>query len=367
MNRSKSHLGRANVRRCQCKIWQETWICFRKVRTVKHVSLLSQCCKMAAETDPLQIQIQIQENQTFEEEKHCCGYCRRSLHIRGLIFSIILWGLFIYTTYSYATRKGDFENSQLQLLFWVYIIYLIEARFSRTWRYLKNMKTSEGEDFGKYVERIKKEVPLISMTCECFHYEIRVRSVTEYYTEYVNGQSVQRTRIRLETYQERVVTYNGLEMFQYTQCSDDSRFLSDEMSLHNAVRIDLLKSWVPADSRTMTAYHRQYEKFKRKHQRRDKHFVSFQNFHINGFKSSMSSVAQQKWYLNWRMYGVITFCCSSIFYRYWFDRYSVKAKFEFKKIIKLQNLSSNSSCFIYRLNLNPMFMYLHWENYNQDQ
>jgi hypothetical protein len=291
---------------------------------------------MAAETNP--VQIQIQTNQIFDENKHCCGYCRRSPHVCGLIYCMVVWGLLISTICAFATFGVD------QIFGWVtgailvgaYVGYLIEAFVSKTSRYLWNMKVVGGDDIGMYIERLKKAPPLVSMTCQCFHYETRTRYVTETYTEYVNGQSVRRTRQRRETYQERVVTYNGYEIFNYTEWSDNSGFLSDEILKYNVMRIDLFKSCVAGNPETTEAFKRQYDEFQEKHRYRDTHFKSFYGFDIDDYKPNILSVVQQKWYLNWGIYAIITiFCLSSVFYRYWFDRYSVKGNFELKKIIKL--------------------------------
>jgi hypothetical protein len=79
------------------------------------------------------------------------------------------------------------------------------------------MKVAGKYEIGMYVEQLKRAPPLLSMICQCYHYETRTRYVTETYTEYVNEQSVMRTRTRIETYREKVVTYNGYETFHYRE------------------------------------------------------------------------------------------------------------------------------------------------------
>jgi hypothetical protein len=102
------------------------------------------------------------------------------------------------------------------------------------------------------------------------------------------------------------------------------------------VRIDLLKSWVAGNPETQEAFNRQYIEFRNKHQYRDTFFESFHGLDINGYKPNILWVVEQKWYLNWQAYATITIIyLSSVFYRYWFSYISVKANFEFKKIIKL--------------------------------
>jgi hypothetical protein len=125
------------------------------------------------------------------------------------------------------------------------------------------------------------------MTCQCFHYETRTKYATEYYTEYVNGRSVKRTRTSVETYQEKVVTYIGCEIFNYSEWSNNLGFLSDEILKYNVVRIKLFKSWVADNPETKATFNRQYDEFRRKHQDRDTYFESFQVLDINGYKPNV--------------------------------------------------------------------------------
>lgn len=290
---------------------------------------------MATETDP--VQIQIQTNQMFEEKKHCCGCCRRSPHVLGLFCCIIVWFLLIYTICAYSAKETDYYGGlTLGLLVVAYIIYLIEAFVAKTSRYLWNMKVPGGEDIGMYINRMKNQPPVLSMSCECYHYETRTRYVTETYTEYVNGQSVTRTRTRVETYQEKVVTYNGYEVFHYNEWSDNSGFLVDEILKYNVVRIEMLKSWLPANPETEAAFNHQYAEFRRKHENFDTHFNSWQTLDIDGYEQHVLWVVEQKWWLNWSAYAVFTIIyLSSVFYRYCFGQISVKANFQLKKVIKL--------------------------------
>jgi hypothetical protein len=39
------------------------------------------------------VQIQIQSNEIFEEEKYCCGCCRHNPHLWELFLSIVVWAL----------------------------------------------------------------------------------------------------------------------------------------------------------------------------------------------------------------------------------------------------------------------------------
>jgi hypothetical protein len=102
------------------------------------------------------------------------------------------------------------------------------------------------------------------------------------------------------------------------------------------VRIDLFKSWVAGNPETQAAFDHQYSEFKIKHQNRDVFFESFYAVDINGYKPNILWVVEGKWWLNCKAYATITIIyLSSVFYRYWFDRCSVKANFQFIKIIKV--------------------------------
>jgi hypothetical protein len=102
------------------------------------------------------------------------------------------------------------------------------------------------------------------------------------------------------------------------------------------VRIDLFKSWKAGNPETLAAFNYQCDEFQRKHQNHDTYFKSSHDLDINGYNPNILWVVEQRWYLSWGIYAIVTiFCLSSVLYRYWFDRYSVKANFEFKKIIKL--------------------------------
>ena len=217
-----------------------------------------------------------------------------------------------------------------------YIFHLgIVFCMHETWEYLQNIKVSGVNDILTYVERIKASPPVVSMSCLCYHYETRTRDVTEYYTENVNGQYVSRSRTRTETYQEQVVTYRGYELFNYREWLDVSGSLSNGLYNHNMARIHFSKTWTAGDQQTQAAFDCQYDTFKKTHKHRDIYFSSYFDVDIQGYEPVVLSVIEKKWYVGRGIYVMATLLFLAVFYAYWFDRHSVKGKFEFKKTVKL--------------------------------
>lgn len=289
------------------------------------------------------VQIQIQTDQIFTEKKYCCGYCRRNPRLFLLFTTILIWGSLISSIYFGTRPIWDKPGPEIiPFIFsiivcgFTYINYLLQAFcYNKTLKYLLNIKASGKNDILTYVEQIKASPPVISMSCQCYHFETRTRLVTENYGEYVNGQYVTRTSTRTEVYQEIVVTYTGYEVFHHREWLDVSGSLSNELYNHNVVRIDFSKTWTAGDQQTQAAFNYQYDEFKRKYEHRDTYFSSSYDISIQNYKPFVLSVIKEKWYLSWGAYVIATIFLSSIFYRYWFDRHSVKGNFEFKKIVKI--------------------------------
>jgi len=275
--------------------------------------------------------IQIQSAFVFGGEKHCCGACQRSVHTRGLIFNLFVWGVAAFTVLSYFYLH-DYPWS-LYVLIGVYVVYMIEVFASATSRYLWNMNFVE--DFVSYINRLKTYRPRIWMRCESFHYETRTRTVTEHYTD---SSGRQQSRTRTETYTEKVVTSTDAENFDYSSWRDDSGVVTMEITRYNCVRIDFLKEWRCDNFDTTNAYQRQKAAFIRKNEHRDTHFSFWEGMEINDFKEKMMSVTDFKMLsplIRWWVYVLISMLSFSIFYRLWLERKSIKAKFCFVKSVNI--------------------------------
>jgi hypothetical protein len=136
------------------------------------------------ETVPLvsnETQIQIQDNLYHQQEEHCCGY---SLHYCSAFLNIGLWCAILFFIAMVAIVNTSATRSVLIDRLWlasyvalpvIYVIYVIEAIFSSTSKYLWNLNYAE--DVTSFIYRLQHIAPAIWMECECYHYETRHRHV----------------------------------------------------------------------------------------------------------------------------------------------------------------------------------------------
>jgi hypothetical protein len=290
-------------------------------------------------------QIQIQANNFFPEESHFG--CSRSPHLRAFLFNATMWGAWAFFFVSLGLRYGmNPQPKDMGTIFtvsWatligVFVIYALEVSFSSTSRYLWNLYVVE--DIVTFINRLRDRAPEIWFYCCCYHYETRTRWVTEHYTEHVNGRAESRTRTRLETYQEKVVTHTEKELFRFARFMDASGVVCNDILKYNATRIDFTKGWTAGTPQTAQAHEQQKYNFVARNRNRDEHFEFTEGMDFYGFQEKMLAIVdlqKKSIFMNWASYfGFSIILMQSWLYRVWLDRNSVKARYHFNKTVFIE-------------------------------
>jgi hypothetical protein len=164
--------------------------------------------------------------------------------------------------------------------------------------------------------------------------------VTEHYTEHVNGRAESRTRTRVETYTEKVVTHTEQESFRYARFSDDSGVVHNDILRHNATRIDFTKGWKAGSPQTQQFYESQKFAFQSRNRHRDTHFSFSEGMSFAGFQEKMLAIVDLKKksiFMNWLAYAIVAIIfMQSWLYRLWMEKSSVKARYHFNKTVYVE-------------------------------
>lgn len=282
--------------------------------------------------------VELQKEFNAEEVK----IVKKQPHILSLLLNMLVLSsrLFLLIVAIGSATAGYRWNAELKFireLFWIFIlvelIYLIEFFCSSTLSYLWNK--TDCNSIKDYVVRMKETKPTISMWCECFHYETRVRYVTEHYT--VNGPNgpESRTRQRMETYQEKVVTHTETEYFDISAHFEISRMISDDIYDNDMIKIRFSQRIEFGDPYTRGAYDRQLNAFISRNKRRDTCFSYTENKHIPGFKERMFSVNGEvhSCFMTWFWYTTATLLGFTWPFRIWVEAKCVRGEYGFHTIV----------------------------------
>eukprot|EP00794_Sanderia_malayensis_P013880 gene13880-15328_t len=206
-----------------------------------------------------------------------------------------------------------------------YLYILAESCLSAENQYISNiLKDESAMDFvntlkGKRVER--------NMMVECWHMETRTRTV--YYTD-SNGNR----KSKIETYQEKIVTYRENKPFHYGNCEDISDPEGPKIDRKGVTRLKLLKDVECGDDETMDKFNEMKQEMITRNERRDVNIAfSFEDT-IPGFEKRICAYAdtnQKAWWMNLTCYWLSTvFLCSWPF-RIMFNWKTTKAEYTIKK------------------------------------
>jgi len=134
-----------------------------------------------------------------------------------------------------------------------------------------------------------------------------------------------------------VVTYSEKENFSYSKVDDQSGDVSQDIFLYNAIKIAFSKGWHCGDSQTEQAYTLAVNNFKSRNQNRDTHFSFYEGMHIAGYKEKVLSIVdltRKTSFMHWSAYLIVSlFLMSSLLYRLWLEKYTVKANFHLEKVV----------------------------------
>jgi len=207
------------------------------------------------------------------------------------------------------------------------IVFLIESGYSAEWQYIKNLSllTSATER----IESIRKTQPTVLMNAECYHYELRTRTV--YYTD-GNGN----TRSRLETYQERVVSAIIVEPFLFTHWFDASQSTLTDIRKVGITKIKMDLTVQFGDQATGQHFAEKFQQFQNENRYRDV-FVNFSVAKmVGGFEKRLAAYTDAGNKPGW--IGSVWFWLATCFclgwpYRIVFNRSTGKTEYSVVKVI----------------------------------
>ncbi|KAK2946053.1 hypothetical protein BLNAU_19012 [Blattamonas nauphoetae] len=269
--------------------------------------------------------VQIQEGVYHTPERYCGGACETDCYPASLIFMVFFWAGLAMLAVGIILRVTALLIAGAAVSGFFYLANIIESCCGRHFKYLTHLNDSDS--FIDIVYGMRNSAPRIWWTCECYHYETRVRYVNETYTD-SNGQ--QRTRQRRETYEEKVVTSSGIQDLHMKRWEDVSGNLTEAVYLFNAIRVDFTKEYHYADSKSQRHAMEQKELFLLQYRFRDSHFDWWEHFEIPGFRTNMMCMVDPKKKpkaMNAGLYVLCILLTVPFIYRRWIDKKSVSAKF----------------------------------------
>jgi len=256
--------------------------------------------------------------------------------IASLYYYVSFWLWVIYLIIGFGAKLYQYASLFAVLLIIAIvcvvilpIVYLIESCFSSERNYIKNlsMLTSATER----IESIRNTQPNVSMNAECYHYELRTRTVN--YTD-ANGN----THSRQETYQEKVVTAFIVEPFLFTHWLDSSESTLTDVRRVGITKIKMELRVQFGDDTTAQNFKKKFQLFQQKNRYRDV-FVNFSvSTSVDGFKKRLATytnadAGNKPGWIGSVWFWLATFFCIGWPYRIMFNRVTGKTEYKVVKII----------------------------------
>lgn len=139
----------------------------------------------------------------FDNWMEECPCCSVFLNIATFLCLVVtIWALGDKTERD-GLAPRDIAALPAVLFLLLYTFYLIECYRAKTRRYLRKVKT---ESAMAYIDTVRQQSPVILFKATGWHYEKKQRAIP-----YRDARG--KLRERIESYQERVVTYDETEAF----------------------------------------------------------------------------------------------------------------------------------------------------------
>lgn len=171
------------------------------------------------------------------------------------------------------------ELKPLVAFIWVllYLAFLAEFWWSSTYKYLRNMNTTQS--LRDYMDKLYRTPPSLSISIECYHYETRYVTYTD-----SNGH----TQTRTETYP--VVTFSDTELVHIVSWVDMSpRLSAGDISSFKATKVVVTNEFSADDN-----YTEQRSSFISRNQHRDLFYNFRVNYKVEGYKDRLLCYVNSK-------------------------------------------------------------------------
>ncbi len=278
----------------------------------------------------------------FDMNHQLSGFCRCFIDavIIVTILSFLNEKLLLSEPHSYQNALSQAQFS-MNILFSLSFIFFW---FSQPFRFLTNIISIENA--YAYLKELVNEPPYINFHVNAYHYEARIRLVTETYTD---SQGKSQTTFRNEYYQERVTSLSLSEPYKikfWRDATNLQELLSSQKIRVVKIKIKTLIN--PVDSITKQHYDTEWSNFCRKYKGAD----SLVDFSMSSGLTKMKTnlllaflnLKERPLFLNIFFYFVISFTPFSWAYSLWLDQISAVSEITIlKEYSQFDNLGSCST------------------------
>ena len=246
--------------------------------------------------------------------------------------SLWLWLIYLIIYYGanldqYSDLFGTLSTIAIICVSLLYIVILVESWLSSERQYIKNL--SELTSATERIESIRNTQPNVSMIAECYHYELRTRTVS--YTD-ANGHSHSRT----ESYQEKVISAVIRERFLFTHWFDCSQSSLTDVGKVGITKIDMQLTVQFGDETTAQHFNEKFERFKHQNRDGDVFVQFFVSTTVYGFEKRLAAytdAGNKPGWIGSRWFWLATFFCLGWPYRIVFNHITQKTEYNVVKII----------------------------------
>lgn len=254
--------------------------------------------------------------------------------ITSFYYYVSFWMWMIYLIIAFGAKLGQyaFLFGTLAIIATICVIalpivYLIESYCSAERQYIKNL--SSLTTATDRIESIRNTQPTVTMNAECYHFELRTRTV--YYTD-ANGHM----QSRLETYQEKVVTAFIVEPFLFTHWFDSSQSTLTDVRKAGITKIKMDLTVQFGDETTAEHFAERYQRFQNENRYRDVFVNFFVSNTVAGFEKRLAAFTDGGTRPEWissLWFWLATLVCLGWPFRIMFNRATGKTEYSIVKVI----------------------------------
>ena len=259
--------------------------------------------------------------------------------IVSLYYYVSFWLWMIYLIICSEAQLGEYAVlfSALAIVAIIGIIALpmvfwVESWFSSERHYIKNLGSlTLATD---RIESIRNTQPAVFMNAECYHFEMRTRTVTYY----VNGQA----QNSVQTYLEKVVSNFIVAPFRFTHWLDCSQSTLTDVRKAGITKIKMELTVLCGDQATAELFRQLFQRFQDENRHRDDFVNFFVSKNVDGFEKRLAAITDASKIPGWissTWFWVSTAFCLGWPYRIAFNRAVGKTDYNVVKVIYISDPS----------------------------
>lgn len=232
-----------------------------------------------------------------------------------MFLNILSFSCFIVTMWALGDkteRDGlaprDIAALPAVLFLLLYAFYLVECYRSTTRRCLSVVKNESAMTF---IDSIRKQKPVILFKATGWHYEKKQRSIP-----YRDARG--KLRERIESYQERVVTFDETEAFSFTEWTDITE-LPERFENYSLTRMEMKKEFHFADESTKNLFKNLSCAFQARNRHRERYMDYEEVVVIDGFEDHVIAYVdplKKEWWIVTKWYWIFSSLLMSSVFRW---------------------------------------------------